>query len=591
MPTVNELLLDAQTDHAVDLQRYSTGVVRKIIALLNRVDPDLLAQLDAAIERLPAESFTVERLEALLNSVRMLNAHAYQLIDRELTAELRGFVEYEAGYQYELFRSTIPPQVLVRVAIAPVDIEQVYTAAFSRPFQGRLLKEWASSLEADRMQRIRQAVRIGYVENQTGAEIVRRMRGTRAKGYADGLIDLDRRHIETITRTAISHMAGVTRDRFLAQNDDVVKAVKWVSTLDTRTSEGCRLRDGLQYTADTHLPVGHKVPWGGGPGRLHMQCRSCSAPVLRSWKELGLDGEELSLGTRASMDGQVPADLTYSEWLKKQSTKRQDEILGPTRAALFRTGGMPLKSFSNDKGKWLTLDELKKKDAQAFAKAGLTNPIKPPPGVPKDEIARFLADQPAQVKLLTALHERTAESLDRNITKVKQVKVEHGYRSSVEQLASVRYYTGAGYAPINKRMREGGFTLEDRQFTALTASALPGMNRAPGEIWRAPTKSADGAERWWQKAVQGERLDLGNQLQSFSVSDAFAAGWAGRGDVLVRIAKPTSGAYIAPVSQHESELEVLLPPGLKYRVVGKSTRSVSGRTMRVIDVAIDDGPA
>jgi hypothetical protein len=357
MPTVNELLLDAETGHALDLQRYSNGVVRRIIGLLNRVDADLFYQLSTALETLDAGNFTVDRLEALLSSVRALNAQAYGQIDRELTSELRQFVEYEAGFQYELFHSTIPPQIIVRVAIAPVEVQQVFTAAYSQPFQGRLLREWTASQEAARMVRIRDAVRIGYVENQTVPEIVRRIRGTRVNGYADGLVELD--------------MAGVTRDRFLAANDDIVKAVLWVSTLDSRTSELCRVRDGLKYTAETHKPIGHKVPWLGGPGRLHHQCRSTSTPVLKSWSELGVALPELDTGTRASMDGQVPADQTYSQWLAKQSASRQDEILGPTRGKLLRDGGLTVDKFSNERGKWLTLDELKQRDAAAFKRAGV----------------------------------------------------------------------------------------------------------------------------------------------------------------------------------------------------------------------------
>jgi hypothetical protein len=67
-------------------------------------------------------------------------------------------------------------------------------------------------------------------------------------------------------------------------------------------------------------------------------------------------------GTRASMDGQVPADLTYADWLKKQSAARQDEILGPTRGKLFRSG-MPMERFYNDQGVWLTLPQLLERSA------------------------------------------------------------------------------------------------------------------------------------------------------------------------------------------------------------------------------------
>lgn len=99
MPSVNEKLLDADTSHQIDLLQYANGVVQKMLALLNRVDSDLFRQLSDALERLPADSFTVERLEQLLFSVRALNLQAYQAIGRELSDELRGFVQYEAGYQ------------------------------------------------------------------------------------------------------------------------------------------------------------------------------------------------------------------------------------------------------------------------------------------------------------------------------------------------------------------------------------------------------------------------------------------------------------------------------------------------------------
>jgi hypothetical protein len=93
--------------------------------------------------------------------------------------------------------------------------------------------------------------------------------------------------------------------------------------------------------------------------------------VVKSWRELGIDMDEMSPGTRASMDGQVPADMSYGAWLKKQSAARQDDILGPSRGALLRKGGLEMERFYNDKGRYLSLDELRERDAAAFKRAGL----------------------------------------------------------------------------------------------------------------------------------------------------------------------------------------------------------------------------
>jgi len=368
MATVNEKLQHSVIGHAIDLQKYSNGVVRRLISLLNKVDADVFAQLASAMERLPPESFTVERLDQLLTAVRVVNAAGYEQTGQRLRDDLQKLTQYEAGYQYDLFRNTIPEIV----PVARVTADVAYSAAMSRPFQGRLLGEWMKGIELDRAVRIRDAVRMGYVEGQTTAQIMQRVRGTRAKGYSDGIIEIDRRNLESVIRTAVSHTAATTRETFNQANADLIKALQWDSTLDSRTTHICQIRDQKQYTNTVpHKPIGHKLPWLGGPGKAHWGCRSCETPVTKSFKELGIDIEEVPASQRASMDGEVPAETTYGTWIKAQSAARQDEILGPTRGKLLRQGGLSLDRFANDKGQWLTLDQLRERDAKAFQKAGI----------------------------------------------------------------------------------------------------------------------------------------------------------------------------------------------------------------------------
>ncbi len=52
----------------------------------------------------------------------------------------------------------------------------------SRPFQSRLLKNWASSVEAEQLAKVRNAVRQGYMEGKTVAQIVRELS---CVGHAD----------------------------------------------------------------------------------------------------------------------------------------------------------------------------------------------------------------------------------------------------------------------------------------------------------------------------------------------------------------------------------------------------------------------
>ena len=278
--------------------------------------------------------------------------------------------QYEASYQLDLFNNTIPAPVTAAVPIHAVTAEQAYAAALSRPFQGRLLQSWAQAIEPTRMQAIRNKVRDGVLQGRPTSQIVQDVRGTRAKGYEDGIINRGRIEVEAVVRTAVSHTAASARDEFYNANTDVIAALKWVSTLDLRTSEMCRIRDGKKYSVD-HKPVGHSIPWLQGPGRLHWRCRSSSAPITKSFRELGIDIDELPPSERASMDGQVPEDMSYGDWLQKQSAQRQDEVVGPTRGKLMRAGQLPFDSFYNSRGDWIDLDTLRARDAAAFTRAGL----------------------------------------------------------------------------------------------------------------------------------------------------------------------------------------------------------------------------
>lgn len=371
METVNEQLQSASIGHAVDLQHLSNAEVRKIMALLNRVDEDLRDRLLAAVGRMGVERFTVKHMNTVLASVRELNKQVYEQAGEALKESVDELAAYEIDYQQTLFTATLPAQVLTSVPLVKVDLSQVRQIASSRPFQGKLLGEWMQEMEVGRAARIRDAIRIGMVEGLTTDQIIRRIMGIRSEGYADGLLNRSRNDIEAMVRTAISHTAQSARDAFYQANSDLISEIVWLSTLDGRTSAPCRLRDRLHYTADTHQPIGHKVPWLSGPGRLHWRCRSSSTPIVKAWEELGLSKADIPEGTRASMDGQIPESTSYGDWIKGQSAARQDQVLGPSRGKLMREGGLTLDKFYNDQGRTLTLEQLRERDAASFAKAGL----------------------------------------------------------------------------------------------------------------------------------------------------------------------------------------------------------------------------
>lgn len=248
MATVNENLLDNAVSHAIDLQHYSNGEVRKMLVILNKADIQLSEQLVIALQRLPRESFTVQRLDALLVEVNKLNGGTYQSIKKEFGNDLLELTRTEASYQYDLFQSVIP----VDVSISKIAPEAVYAAAVARPFQISKdkaidLSSYLEGLSTARAASIKEAIKLGFITGETTDQIVRRIMGTKSKNYADGLMEGSRQHIEGMVRTSVSHISNFTSQRFYEANSGMIKGVMWVSTLDGRTSATCMARDGRVY--------------------------------------------------------------------------------------------------------------------------------------------------------------------------------------------------------------------------------------------------------------------------------------------------------------------------------------------------------
>lgn len=337
--------IDAVTRHQVYLGRYSTSIAHRLIALLNRVDADLMAQITKAIER-QGSTLNIERLDKLLASERALLSELYQEVGKELRTDLKALAKHESAFNLSLLNGAAQAAEM-SVSFAAVAPNQVYAAAMARPFQGTLLREALKGIETGTAIRIRDSIRMGIVEGRTTDQIIRGIRGTRAAGYADGLLEWPRRHIESMVRTAVAHTANVTRQMTYEANDDLVDRWMFVSTLDSRTTIQCAALSGKVF----------KIGQGPQPPR-HYNCRSTSVPLLK--------GQTKLYGSRASKDGPVDANLTFSAWLKKQPRDVQDDVLGATRAKLWRDGQIELQGFVDARGNVLTLEQLQKKDASLF---------------------------------------------------------------------------------------------------------------------------------------------------------------------------------------------------------------------------------
>lgn len=338
--------------HQVYQQRYGSSVVRQMIALLKKTDADLVRRIEQRLGRIDAVGVdagpaTTARLQKLLDDVKLINKQAYQSLRSSLVAELRAFGLYESTFHAGLLSK------LVGVDLEAPSTDLIARAVTSQPFQGRLLKEWVDGLALNRFNRLRDAIRMGIVEGQTVNDMVRSIRGTRANSFEDGVLAIDRRGAEAMVRTAVNFVGSEARDAVFEANKDIVDQWEWVSTLDSSTCLECAALDGQKFDL------------GDGPEQpAHVGCRCVKVPVLAD--EFAILND---IGTRASSEGQVRANLTYGEWLAKQPAAFQDEALGKTRGKLFRQGDLNIDKFTDQAGNTLTLDQLREREPTAFAEA------------------------------------------------------------------------------------------------------------------------------------------------------------------------------------------------------------------------------
>nr|WP_313632755.1 phage minor head protein [Brevundimonas naejangsanensis] len=328
MASPAERLIDEAVKHRIALSRYSTATVRKVLALLNRTD----ARLVERILRADNEGRDPVQLERLLEEVRALQSDGWTVLRGRLNEDVAALADAERLFTERMVHFGQRSVGLATVTNAPTTA-QVVAAVNARPFQGRYLRGWLDEAEAGAAKRVRETLRQGFVEGRSVTALVREIRGTRALQYKDGVLEISRRGAEAMVRTALTHTASVaSKETYQAL---AVEEARFIATLETRTCLVCATLHNTVHPLAT-------FPWSP----RHIACRCTSIPVIK---------------------GLPPIEApSYSDWLMRQPVEVQNDVLGVRKAQLFRSGKLTLDRFVDSKGRVLTLEELKKRDAAAF---------------------------------------------------------------------------------------------------------------------------------------------------------------------------------------------------------------------------------
>lgn len=364
--TVNQKLAEEAIRHRLFLSRYSTGEANRLAAFLQRINASLAERIITALDKIPAGTTWGLKQDAVIRAaINKLSTQVHKAIYDDLEASAKKLMSQEVEYQVRMLRAVIPAQVQAVAEVAAVNASQAWSAAIAEPFQGALLSQWAGNQSASFVGMVTNTIRSGYILGETTDQILRRVRGG---VNSVGVMARAQNDVSAVVKSAISHFAAEAREQTAQANEDIIKAREWLSTLDTKTSATCIIRDKKQYTLDKEpQPIGHKIPYGAGPGKIHFCCRSTETWVVKSWRELGIDADEMPEGVRASMDGEVPGDTTYATWVKNQPARVLRQVFGTERGQAIADGKLTVPELFTDKGEYISLERLKELDAQAFA--------------------------------------------------------------------------------------------------------------------------------------------------------------------------------------------------------------------------------
>lgn len=368
-------LADDAKAHTINLLRIEAGMRMEVVGMLEGLEKDLLKQL-ASTDLTTAKK---ERLQSFLDQTTAQISSSYKQIADVGEANLEKVAtisskqvakSIDAGLGVNI-GTVLSPQQLTRIAKGPI-------------VEGSPMADWWAGQDLAAQRRFKGAIQQGLLLGEDMASIQRRVRGSKASGFTDGALSVSKREAQALTRTAVQSVNNQARIDTLLENDDVVKGIEWVATLDARTTKTCMALDGKQWRLPDLKPIGHDKAFPGPVA--HWGCRSTQGPVTYSWAELagkklkkkegaptfqeafqkrleqqGFTPEEaakIEAKQRASMDGQVSDSKDWQAWLKGKGDDFALEKLGPGRFALWKQGKLTLTDLTDQQGRELTLAEL-----------------------------------------------------------------------------------------------------------------------------------------------------------------------------------------------------------------------------------------
>jgi len=352
--SISDKLLDLLTGYDVDLVRVEAYLQKGITKDIKALEKSLIALLKGnELDYTDSQRLRKALGQQLINDAKTEIVIAYGQINETHQISLTDVAKLGEKQIIEALNKVLKVDLITTT----ISAQSLSSIAKNTLIMGAPSKAWWLRQSKGLQNQFTDLIRQSMVQGLTTPQIVQLVRGSKAAGYKDGIMSAKYRNAEALVRSSVQTVANAGRLKAYQANDDIVKGIEWVSTLDNRTSTTCMALDGKQWTV--HLkPIGHNKVFPGATA--HWNCRSSQISVLKSWDELGAKRRfsEVPESTRASMDGQVSAKKNYEDWLKGKPESFQKEVLGEGKWNLWKNGKLGFTDLVDQSGNPLPLSAL-----------------------------------------------------------------------------------------------------------------------------------------------------------------------------------------------------------------------------------------
>ncbi len=394
MATSNEEYRDAVLRHQIGVRRFSAGLSKRVAELLEANDRDLVEKLRVEQGRFKGQKvdFTSKKWRDLISSITLDRRQALLEVEKLIVPELKDFSVTEGEREISLLTKSIP----IVVSFNEIPDSQLKAIVTEKPFNGHRMKEWFAGVSGADRQSITRSIQLGMTQGEPLNDIVKRVAGNRATRFSDGDLARTRRNTKALVTTAVNHVSNSARSEVWEENAEIVSARIWSATLDGITSVICRANDGRGAPTKGNIlpddvqpldPIGATLPahpnerpmWTGyidgsqmlGTRPFVLTSNKKKIDFRSIAREQGKPIKQVRAEWAKKNIGEVPAKTNYQDFLKRQPVEFQEDVLGKTKATLFRKGKVKLNEYVDSEGKELTLQQLAATKPESFIKSGL----------------------------------------------------------------------------------------------------------------------------------------------------------------------------------------------------------------------------